>query len=288
MASSALAGCSGVRPYAAPRVFSWRQRRLHVGARHRSGVVAVGLAVERLGERGELVGGDLHPALLQGAEVAVAGTELLDVGVEALLVEEQLVELGDDVGLGEVLADDGDGLVLRRSGRVAAARGRSRAGAGGLPRRREPVVPRSSDPAFAVPSRARRGPLVRVRDDSSDRWVGPDGRVDAHGPRGPVRVDAADQPFLARSAIVFSLNLSAVSLVTTIASLSWASAWSSATRLLRQRLAERGVDVVGAGRRGVLVDVGQDRAGVLGEQVERARLERLASTSAGRRCSASC
>ena len=56
------------------------------------------------------------------------------------------------------------------------------------------------------------------------------------GPGGPVRVDAADQPFLARSAIVFSLNLSAVSLVTTIASLSCASAWSRATRLLGNAL----------------------------------------------------
>ena len=74
------------------------------------GVVAVGLAVQRLGHRGEVVGRDLHVALLQRVEVDVAGTEVLDLGLEALLLQERLVELGHDVGLGELLADDGHGV----------------------------------------------------------------------------------------------------------------------------------------------------------------------------------
>ena len=236
MASSALAGCNGVRPYAAPRVFSWARVACTSELATGGASLPLAVAVERLGERGELVAGHLHPALLQGAEVAVPGTELLDVGVEALLVEEQLVELGDDVGLGEVLADDGDGLVLLRSGRVAAARGRGEQEREGCHGDENPSYRGHPIPPSLSRVRPGEGHWSVSGTTLATGGVRPDGRVDAHGPRGSVRVDGADQPFLARSAIVFSLNLSAVSLVTTIASLSCASAWSSATRLLGSAL----------------------------------------------------
>ena len=128
-----------------------RQGRVGVGAGDRGGVLAVGLAVQRLGERGEVVGRDLHVALLQRVEVDVAGAEVLHAGLEALLVEERLVELGHDVGLGELLADDDD---LGAVGAAAAVVLEAVAAAGGRGEQERKRHEGDEDPACGVHGRS--------------------------------------------------------------------------------------------------------------------------------------
>ena len=125
-----------------------RERGVGVVARHQLGVGTVLLGVEEVGDAGEVVGDDVDVAAAQLGQVDVARGDQLGLHGVALVLEELLVDRGQHLHLGEVLAADDDRALVG-----AAAGPLSSLGAGVLERvaRRRPAVARSSADAAVRP-----------------------------------------------------------------------------------------------------------------------------------------